>query len=106
LIGSNIDILSGRHQHRSQGIPTDRAAEDGRFSQISIGTNVWIGNRSIVMAGIDDDSIVGAGSVVVRPIPRRSVAVGNPATVKRTLDQAQKPHQDRNHLSDRVSIEG
>ena len=39
--------------------------------------NVTIGNRVIV----------GAGSVVTKDIPSNSVAVGNPARVKCTLDE-------------------
>jgi acetyltransferase-like isoleucine patch superfamily enzyme len=35
------------------------------------------------MADIGDQSVIGAGSVVVKPIDRDSVAVGNPATIVR-----------------------
>lgn len=49
--------------------------------------NVWLGNRVIVLPGvtIGHDSVVGAGSVVTKSIPPRSVAVGNPARVVRTF---------------------
>jgi maltose O-acetyltransferase len=48
----------------------------------------FIGHRSIVLAGvtIGPDSIVGAGSVVTKDVPPRSVAAGNPAKVVSTLD--------------------
>lgn len=84
LIGSNVDILSGRHQHRSNDPNVPRNAQGGSFEKLHIGRNAWIGNSAVVMADVGDGSVVGAGSVVVKPIPADSVAVGNPATVKRT----------------------
>ncbi len=49
--------------------------------------NVWLGNRVIVLPGvtIGHDAVVGAGAVVVKDIPPRSVAVGVPAQVIRTF---------------------
>ena len=42
--------------------------------------NVWLGVRVIVLPGvtIGHDTVVGAGSVVVKSLPPRSIAVGNP----------------------------
>jgi maltose O-acetyltransferase len=34
---------------------------------------------------IGDDSVIGAGSVVTRDVPPRSLAVGSPAKLLRTL---------------------
>jgi acetyltransferase-like isoleucine patch superfamily enzyme len=83
LLGSNIDILSGRHQHVGSEENTQIADQAGKFSQIHVGANVWIGNRATIMADVGDNSIIGAGSVVVHDIPESSLAVGNPASVKR-----------------------
>lgn len=49
--------------------------------------NVWLGNRVIVLPGvtIGHDAVIGAGSIVTRDIPPRSVAVGNPAHVVKTF---------------------
>lgn len=49
--------------------------------------NVWLGNRVIVLPGvtIGHDAVIGAGAVVTKDIPPRSVAVGNPARVVRTF---------------------
>lgn len=50
-----------------------------------IGSNCFIGGRSIIMPGvvIGDGSIVGAGSVVVKDVPPGTIVAGNPAKVIR-----------------------
>lgn len=47
---------------------------------------VWLGARVSVLGGvtIGSDSVVGAGAVVTRPLPARSICVGVPARVMRT----------------------
>jgi virginiamycin A acetyltransferase len=82
-VGSNVDLLSGRRQHgfSHSHVPVQQQA--GRFERIRIGANSWIGNSSVIMAEIGDQSVIGAGSVVVKPIDRDSVAVGNPAAIVR-----------------------
>ena len=87
LVGSNIDVLSGRHQHAMDDLAKPRAEQTSTFTQVYIGENVWIGNRAVIMADVGDNSVIGAGSVVVHPIPHNSVAVGNPAIVKYSLDR-------------------
>lgn len=54
---------------------------------IRIGQRCWIGMNSMVLSGvtIGDDTIIGAGSVVVNDIPGGVLAVGNPARVARSL---------------------
>jgi acetyltransferase-like isoleucine patch superfamily enzyme len=84
LIGSNVDILSGRHQHNWDHSDKPRKDQGGAFTKVHIGRNAWIGNSAVIMADIGDHSVIGAGSVVVRSIPPQSVAVGNPAIVKNT----------------------
>jgi acetyltransferase-like isoleucine patch superfamily enzyme len=84
-IGSNVDILSGRHQHgfSRPGVPIQ--AQVRTFQPVTIGRNCWIGNSSVIAADIDMESVIAAGSVVIHTIPARSVAAGNPAVVKKTI---------------------
>lgn len=46
---------------------------------------VWLGARVIVLKGvrIGHDAVIGAGSVVLRDVPPRTVSLGNPARVVR-----------------------
>ena len=48
---------------------------------------VWLGTRVVVLKGvrIGHDAVVGAGSVVTRDVPPRTVVAGTPATCVRTF---------------------
>ena len=54
---------------------------------ITIGQNVWFGARCIVLKGvtIGDNSVIAAGSIVVKSIPANCVAAGNPARVVKEI---------------------
>jgi len=65
----------------------ERRNEMPPSAPIILEENVWLGARVIVLRGvrIGANSVIGAGSVVSKDIPPRSVAVGVPAKVTRTL---------------------
>ena len=83
-IASSVQVLSGRHQHARTTEGQISSSRDDDFVVVTIGADCWIGAAAIVMADVGDGSTVGAGSVVVQPIPPHSVAVGNPARVIRS----------------------
>lgn len=86
LIGSNVDILSGKKQHSFKTLERPIREQERNFEKISIGVDTWIGNGAIIMADVGDKCVIGAGSVVVDEIDNFSVAAGNPARIidKRT----------------------
>ncbi len=87
LLGSGVHILSGKNQHHFDNAGTPIKQQGGVFTKVSIGRNCWLGNNSVVMANIGDNSIVAAGAVVVNDVPPNSVVGGNPATVIKSLDK-------------------
>lgn len=77
LIGTHVIILDNDF-HKVENhdeIPEARP--------INIANNVWIGNRAIVLPGVNigEGAVVGSGSVVMTDIPPRCLALGNPARV-------------------------
>lgn len=59
---------------------------------IKVGNNVWIGANVSVLPGvtIGDNTIIGAGSVVNKDIPKGVIAVGNPCHVLREITETDK----------------
>lgn len=59
----------------------------GHSRPIILEDDVWLGARVIILKGvtIGQGAVIGAGSVVTRDIPPRSVAVGQPARVVKTF---------------------
>ena len=85
MLGPSVTIIAGTHAttgdylKRAEVIP----------NTIIIEKNVWIGVGVKIIGNvtIGENSIIGAGSVVVKSIPKNSIAVGVPAKViKRIKD--------------------
>jgi len=64
-----------------------------KVSTISIGSHVWVGAGTIVLAGvtIGDYVVIGAGSLVNRSLPDHVVAYGQPARVVKSLPEVVVP---------------
>jgi len=88
MVAANVVIVDSdfhRHWPPNQRRQLPSVDDDG---EVTIGTNVWIGMGSLVLKGarVGDNSIIGAGSVVVGHIPANVIAAGVPARVVRQLD--------------------
>ena len=94
LIASNVQIYTATHPTKaSERIVQNWNENSGEgycrvyALPVKIEDNVWIGGGAILLPGVTvgKNSVIGAGSVVVRSIPANSVAVGNPCRVIKTL---------------------
>ena len=79
LIGSGVHILSGSRQHEFKNIEEPIQAQGGIFEKIRIGADCWLGNACIVMANLNDHSILAAGSVLTKPSAKGDILAGAPA---------------------------
>ena len=86
LVAAGAQIPSGPKTH---GTETGAAIRDqqGQRRVVKVGPGAWIGNNAVIMADVGEDAIVGAGAVVTRPIPPRTIAAGVPARVVRSRDE-------------------
>lgn len=73
--------------------PKHRQGNDDYYElalPVTIGKNVWIGGKAVICPGvtIGDNSVIGAGSVVVKDVPSNVVVGGNPAKIIRYMEGA------------------
>ena len=82
-IGPHVQLLTPTHPLE----PELRRAKWEAAEPITIGDNVWLGGAVVVCPGvtIGADTVVGAGSVVLRDVPAGVLVAGVPARVVRSL---------------------
>lgn len=91
-IGNNVYITAGFQfiTHDGGTLILRKEVPDLEWSApISIGNDVYIGLRTMIMPGvtIGNRVVIGAGAIVTKDIPDNSVAVGAPARVIKTVDE-------------------
>ncbi len=84
FIGPNVQVYTAHH-------PLDAETRDqhiGWAEPITIGNHVWIGGGCIILPGvtIGDGAVIGAGSVVTKDIPPKTIALGNPCRPHKTIE--------------------
>ena len=94
LIGEGVHIPSGGTTHGIADLTIPIREQPGERRMVRIGKGSWIGSGAIVLADVGRDTIVGAGSVVTKPLPDRVVAAGVPAKVVRSREDARDQRTD------------
>jgi len=74
----SVHIVDGSHRFRDPSRPVMDQGYD--FRPISIGDNVWVASKCTIAASVGEGTVVGAHSLVSRPLPSYCLAVGTPAT--------------------------
>jgi virginiamycin A acetyltransferase len=81
LLGSHVSIMNGAKQHGTERLDVPVREQQGSYPRVTIGRDTWIGDRAVVMVDVGAHCVIGAGSVVTKPVPDYAIAVGNPARV-------------------------
>jgi acetyltransferase-like isoleucine patch superfamily enzyme len=89
LLGSRVSIVNGGSQHGIDRLDIPIRDQPGVFPRVTIGRDTWIGEGATVLADVGSHCVIGAGSLVTRPIPDYAIAVGVPAKVVRFRNQSQ-----------------
>lgn len=92
-------VTIGSHVNLAQGITITALNHNFNDSQqridqqgvsthpVTIGDDVWIGTNAVILPGVTIGShvVIAAGAVVSKDIPDHSLAMGIPATVRKTI---------------------
>jgi maltose O-acetyltransferase len=84
MMGPEVIVLTINHQFDRLDVPM-RLQSYYPPKPVTIGDDVWIGTRVIILPGvtIGKGVIIGAGAVVTRDVPDYAIVGGNPANVIR-----------------------
>ena len=83
LLGAGVHIPSGGQTHFFNDPKVPIRDQGGERSVVRIGAGAWIGSAAIILADVGSGTIVGAGSVVTKPLPANVIAAGVPAKILR-----------------------
>lgn len=82
MMGPGVCIMTSKHNVSRTDIPM---CQQGHLpkQKVTIGNDVWIGTRVIIMPGVTvgNGSIIGAGAVVTKDVPDYAIVAGVPAKV-------------------------
>jgi maltose O-acetyltransferase len=84
MMGPEVFIITTNHRTSSTEIPMVYQGYEPT-APVTIGDDVWIGARAIILPGVKvgSASIIGAGAVVSKDVPAGGIVVGNPARIVR-----------------------
>jgi acetyltransferase-like isoleucine patch superfamily enzyme len=91
LLAAGVHVTSGAQTHGFNDLSRPIREQEGLPVLVRIGAGAWLGSAAVVMADVGCDTVVGAGSVVTRPLPAEVVAAGVPARVLRSRREKAPP---------------
>ncbi|MEW6983291.1 DapH/DapD/GlmU-related protein [Colwelliaceae bacterium 6471] len=82
MMAPEVAIFSVSHETGDTSIPM-RLQGNKASNPVTIGNDVWIGQRAMIMPGVNigNGVIIAAGAIVTKDVPDFSVVGGNPAKV-------------------------
>lgn len=83
MMAHDVQIIGGGHGYADTDKPMALQESKSRSSLV-IGDDVWIGARVTILGNakrIGKGAIIGAGSVVTKPVPDYAIVADNPAQV-------------------------
>jgi virginiamycin A acetyltransferase len=87
LLGSHVSVMNGGAQHGIGRLDVPIREQPGVWTRVTVGRDSWVGDRAVVLADVGQHCVIGAGSVVTRPVPDYAIAAGSPAKVLRYRDR-------------------
>jgi maltose O-acetyltransferase len=84
VMGPDVIIMTSSHSFEDLDKPINQQGSLP-IKPVTIGDDVWIGTRVIILPGVDvgDHAVIGAGAVVTKSIPAKAIVGGSPAKIIR-----------------------
>lgn len=90
LLGSGVHLYIDKHNFGNVDVSIiDQGDAEPRAVLLRKGC--WLGANVIVLPGVTvgENAVVGAGSVVTRSVPARTLVAGNPASIIREIEMGE-----------------
>ncbi len=89
FVGHNVSFINDMFPRAVNADGSMQTDDDWEMVTTKIGNRVSIGTSATILGGITigDNAIVGAGSVVTKDVPENAIVAGNPARIKRYLNE-------------------
>lgn len=108
FIGHGVVFINDRFPRATNDDGSLKGAADWHCESTVIGRRASIGSNCTILCGvtIGEEAVVGAGSVVTRDVPPRTIVAGNPARIIRRIANASIDNSSSGNSGDSISRPG
>lgn len=69
ILAARVSIMSGSRHHDVNDLNSEFRNSKSFSKKVHIDNNVWVGTHAVIMDDVGANTVIGAGSIVNKPIP-------------------------------------